>query len=79
MDTHVKIMVSGLSICYCVVIRISSFSLSPLVGRTGQRMEALLSDSRFKRRNLDLKPGDAVLFHCNLVHRSLPNASDGTR
>lgn len=42
-------------------------------------MEALLSDPRFSTRKLSLEPGDAVLFHCNLVHRSLPNDSDSPR
>jgi ectoine hydroxylase-related dioxygenase (phytanoyl-CoA dioxygenase family) len=43
----------------------------------GERVKIALS--RFERISVPLEPGDAILFHCNLLHRSDANNSDWRR
>jgi ectoine hydroxylase-related dioxygenase (phytanoyl-CoA dioxygenase family) len=42
-----------------------------------ERVRAALT--RFKKISVPLEPGDAILFHCNLLHRSDANNSDRRR
>lgn len=35
--------------------------------------------ARFERRHVEMEPGDALVFHCNLLHRSDANVSDQPR
>ena len=41
------------------------------------RVEA--ARARFEHRYVELEPGDALLFHCNLLHRSGANRTDAPR
>ena len=35
--------------------------------------------ARFELSYVEMEPGDALVFHCNLLHRSDANRSDGPR
>ena len=37
------------------------------------------AEKRFKRVHVELKPGDALFFHCNLLHTSAANESEDPR
>lgn len=46
-------------------------------GADAERVSAILS--RFKLEYIEMKPGDALLFHANLLHRSDQNKSENPR
>ncbi len=57
--------------------RIDHGPIGDQTGADPERVEAALG--RLERVDCELEPGDALFFHCNLLHRSDRNASDQPR
>jgi hypothetical protein len=57
--------------------RIDHGPIGDQTGANPERVQAALE--RLERVYCDLEPGDAVFFHCNLLHRSDQNTSDQPR
>ena len=52
----------------------------PIGDQTGADLERVAAAlERLERVDCELEPGDAVFFHCNLLHRSDRNTSDEPR
>lgn len=57
--------------------RVDHKTVGEQTGADPERVEVALD--RLELKHVELNPGDAVLFHCNLLHRSDQNKSDNPR
>jgi ectoine hydroxylase-related dioxygenase (phytanoyl-CoA dioxygenase family) len=57
--------------------RVNHVAIGDQTGADPERVAASLS--RLERVHCELEPGDALFFHCNLLHRSDRNTSDEPR
>ena len=67
------------AVCTMQLGRIAHVRVGGQVGADMKRVEAVLSRPEFKVESVPLAPGDALFFHCNVLHTSAQNLSPDRR
>lgn len=59
--------------------RVDHITIGDKVGADPQRVEAILAHASLPHLYVEVEPGDAIFFHCNVLHTSAQNKSDARR